>query len=209
MRLHRRALIQAGLAVLTAQGTQAADGPLPRAQAFVDSVGVNTHLSSEPYASALGEVQRLLARSGIRHLRDELPAAADVERWRRLSDAVGLRFDLLVSPAKNKVEDIPAIVRALGVARLSSLEGQNEGDSDWFMAQPAARPSWDRAVVAYQRAAYRAVRALYEPATLPFLSPTVLDYRPQDMLRIREAAPWSDVVAVHSYVQHGQEPETT
>ncbi len=178
------------------------------AAAFADSVGVNTHLGSEPYASRFEPVRELLAASGIRHVRDELRPSNDLARWRELFGRHGIRSHLLVSPATNTVAEMLDYLAALGVEKVSAIEGQNEGDSDWFKAQEAARGGWAAAVTAYQRAVFLALRERYPAETLPVLSPSVLDWKPGDMAAIRAAAPFCDMVAIHPYAQHGEEPET-
>ena len=208
-KLDRRAFL-AG-AVLAGTWRCAWGGPIPprSLEAFVDSIGVNTHLTSEPYQSRFDKVVELLAAAGIRHLRDELRPSDDLDRWRRLRAAAGIKAHLLVSPATNSVPEMLDYIRNLGPDGISAIEGQNEGDSDWFRAQPAARPTWNEAVVTYQLAVCAALRREPTMRDLPILSPSVLDYKPSDMLLLRRAAPVCDVVAIHSYVQHGQEPETT
>lgn len=178
------------------------------AAAFVDSVGINAHLSSEPYASRFAEFRALLGASGIRHVRDELRPGNDLSRWRDLHRSFGVRGHWLVSPATNTVPQMMEYLAAIGPETVSAVEGQNEGNSPWFTAQPQARPDWAAAVVAYQREAYRALRSRYAAERIPMLSPSVLDWKPDDMLRIQDAAPHCDLVAVHSYVQRAQEPET-
>jgi hypothetical protein len=179
------------------------------ADAFVDSIGVNTHLSSGLYASRFAEMAERLGASGIRHVRDELRPANDLSRWRALSDRFGIRSQMLVSPATNTVPEMLHYLRALGVERVCAIEGQNEGDSDWFKAQPQARPNWAVATVAYQREVHAALRAVYSAQVLPLVSPSIIDWKPGDVRLIREAAPYCDFVAIHPYVQHGEHPETT
>ncbi|MGY2046819.1 hypothetical protein [Methylobacterium sp. JK268] len=175
---------------------------------FLDSVGLNVHLDDPSYATRFEEVRTLVAGCGIRHLRDELRPSNDLGRWRELFARHGIRAHLLVSPVTNTPAEMLAYLDAVGVPTVSAIEGQNEGDSDWFMAHPAARGDWSRTVVAYQREVHAALRARYDPATLPLLSPSLLDYRPQDVALIRDAAAFCDAVAIHSYTQGGQEPET-
>lgn len=62
-----------------------------------------------------------------------------------------------------------AAIAALGSASVAAIEGQNEGDSDWFKAQPAAGAAWDQAVVHHQRAIYQALRTRYP--NIPIVSP--------------------------------------
>ena len=178
------------------------------AEAFVESVGVNVHVSSEPYASRFGRFRELVGASGIRHLRDELRPDNDLKRWRDLHSSFGIRSHLLVSPATNTVPQLLDYLGALGLPRVSAIEGQNEGDSDWFKASAAAHGDWSGTVVAYQRDVFRALRERYAAAALPILSPSVIDWKPDDVRLIRPASAFCDIVALHSYVQHGQEPET-
>jgi hypothetical protein len=208
IRLSRRAFMMGGTAAFLASPAHAQGVAVYSAAAFADSVGVNTHLSSEPYASRLRAVRELLAASGIRHLRDELRPSNDLAPWRELFERHGIRSHLLVSPATNTVAEMLDYLAALGAEKVSAIEGQNEGDSDWFQAQEAARGGWAAAVTAYQRAVFQTLRERYSAEVLPVLSPSVLDWKPDDMEAIRDAAPFCDMVAIHPYAQHGEEPET-
>ncbi len=200
--LARRTLLAAAALPFAGPGMQAI-----AADSFVESVGVNVHLGSEPYLSRFELVRERLAALGVRHLRDELRPGNDVDRWRILFERHGIRSHWLVSPATNTPAEMLAYLKALGPEKVSAIEGQNEGDSDWFMAQPQARPHWDRAVIAYQRAIHTALRPRYP--RMPLLSPSVIDYKPADAALLRGAAPYCDIVAIHPYVQRAQEPETT
>jgi len=203
----RHLLLAAAQAMLPAAGDAGVQAFA--ADDFVESIGVNTHVSSGLYASRFAEVRKLLGASGIRHVRDELRPANDIPRWRGLYDSFGIRSHLLVSPATNSPAEMVLYLRDLGVARVSAIEGQNEGDSDWFRAQPQARPDWATATVAYQRAIHGVLRANYGADVLPLVSPSVIDWKPGDVRLIRDAAPYCDAVAIHSYVQHGEHPETS
>jgi hypothetical protein len=179
------------------------------AAAFVDSVGVNTHLSSEPYRSRFSLLSELLRSCGIRHLRDELRPDNKLNQWRELFNRYGIRSHLLVSPETNSVPQMLRYLSALGVEKVSAIEGQNEGDAPAFVQNRASRGDWSATVVSYQREVHEALRARYPAERLPILSPTVLDWKPDDIDLIRGAANFCDVVAIHSYVQDSQEPETT
>ncbi len=206
--LSRRAFLAGGTAALLAGPLRAQTAALYSAAAFADSVGVNTHLSSEPYAKRFGLVRDLLAAARIRYVRDELRPSNDLSRWRELFIRHKIRSHLLVSPATNTVQQMLDYVDALGAEKISAIEGQNEGDSDWFKAQEAAHGDWGVAVTAYQQEVFQALRSRHPAAALPVLSPTVLDWKPGDVEAIRGAAEFCDMVAIHSYAQHGEEPET-
>lgn len=207
LKISRRRVLSGGSAWLACSPSAAATAPVFQADAFIDSVGVCVHLDSDPYASGFERVSSLIGISGIRHLRDELRPGNNLTRWRELSSSHGIRWNLLVSPTTNTVADMLDYIDALDARNVAAIEGQNEGDSDWFLSQPQGA-NWSATVVAYQRDVHRALRARFPQATLPLLSPTVIDWKPADVALIRPAAEFSDIVAIHSYVQHGQEPET-
>ncbi len=191
-------------------GAHAATGSaVAPADAFVDSVGVCTHLDSPPYDRDPAALRRVVGTLGVRHLRDEVRPSNDMAAWRALHAETKARFHLLVSPVTNSVDELMVAIEALGLGAVSAVEGQNEGDSPWFATQSVSRPDWAATVVAYQRAVYAAVRRRYDRATLPVVSPSVLDYKPDDMRRLRRAAADCDIVAIHAYPQGNQEPETT
>ncbi|MDR3460683.1 MAG: hypothetical protein P4L76_00020 [Beijerinckiaceae bacterium] len=207
--LSRRTILQGSLAALCVPAAaDAISYPISQAESFVDSVGVNTHLSSEPYASLYDRFRALIGASGIRHLRDELRASNDLALWSDLFETFGIRSQMLVSPSTNTVSEMSSYIQALGVSRLSAIEGQNEGDSDWFMANSAARGDWSKTTVDYQRAIYEAARQRYSASLLPIVSPSIIDWKPDDVKLIGGAASYCDVVAIHPYVQRGQEPES-
>jgi hypothetical protein len=178
------------------------------ASEFVDSVGVCVHLASEPYKSRFAVFRELLKASGIRHLRDELLPGNDLSRWQDLQTHLNIKWNLLVSPVTNSTDQMLDYVKTLGPEHFSAVEGQNEGDTDWFIAQNVIHGNWSGAVVAYQRDIYHALRQFYSASMLPVISPTLLDWKPNDVAVIRSAASFSDIVGLHSYVQHAQEPET-
>ena len=152
-------------------------------------------------------VQRLIADLGIRHLRDELRPKNHLGRWKSLFDRQGVMSHLLVSPATNTIAEMATYVRRLGQERISCIEGQNEGNADWFMAHKAARGDWAGTVIAYQREVFQRMRDL-SGAVIPVVSPSVINWKPADMALLRDAAPYCDYVAIHSYPQHAEEPET-
>lgn len=179
-----------------------------QADHFVESVGVCTHLESEPYTQHFDTVLRMGASLGVRHIRDEVRPDNDLARWRRLFSEAGIRSHVLASPATNSVAELLAFVLALGPDAISAVEGQNEGDSPWFKAQPVAREGWADVVIGYQRSLFQAVRQHPQTRAIPIVSPSVLDYEPNDMRLLRPAAPFCDIVALHAYLQGQQEPET-
>lgn len=211
LRISRRNVLQgaACLFLAKAYAARAQGSALPfAASTFLNSIGVNTHMDVEPYRSHFELVGTLLSKAGLRHVRDEIRPTNDIGRWRSLFDRHQVRGHMLISPATNTIRQLNDYIAAVGVERISAIEGQNEGDSDWFMGRPEAGSDWSATVVAYQRQAYGALRAIYTKEQLPIVSPTVIDWKTRDMGKLIAAAPYCDVVAIHSYVQGAQQPET-
>ncbi len=182
--------------------------PAHAADQFVDSVGLCTHLESAPYTRYFDAVLRMGASLGVRHFRDEVRPTNDTARWRRLFAEAGIRSHLLVSPATNTVQEMLDFVHAIGPDAVSAIEGQNEGDSPWFKTQAAAKPDWADAVIRYQRDVFQSLQEHVETTAIPVVSPTVLDYQPNDMRRLQPLAPFCQIVGLHAYLQGQQEPET-
>jgi hypothetical protein len=174
---------------------------------FTDSVGVCINLAGDFYRDQLPRLCSLLSESRIRHIRVAPLPGLQLDRWRALQTIPGLRWHLLASPLTNTVPQLLNLMAELGLDRCSAVEGQNEGDG-YFKTQPAARGDWSGTVVAFQRDLYEAVRRVCPAAMLPVVSPTLLDWRPGDVSLIRPAAGFCDVVGLHAYMQHSQEPET-
>ena len=207
----RRIFLSGALSASMPLRTLAADGSniiSRQATDFVNSIGVNTHLSSEPYLSRFQMVKTRIADLGIRHLRDELRPSNDIDRWQELFEHHGVRSNMLVSPSTNTIPEMLTYIAKLGREKITAIEGQNEGDADWFMAHKAAKGNWAQTVVDYQRNVFDTLRHRYG-ADLPVVSPSVINWKPADVALIRDAAPFSDHVAIHSYPQHAEEPETT
>src|SRR5262245_58102587 len=123
LKIDRRALLKSGAGLMLAAAAPAHGAVTGAGETFGDSVGVNVHLSSEPYRSSASLVRRRLAEIGIRHLRDELRPSNDIGQWRALHDELGVRFNILVSPATNTIAEMMAYLDALGIARVSAIEG--------------------------------------------------------------------------------------
>ena len=205
--MDRRAFLQAGVAAMVARPAPGV-GSVRSAEEFIDSFGVNVHIGDRPYGYSFDRFAELIGSSGIRHIRFELFPGQDLGRLRALYDRFGIHLNLLMSPTTIAAPQILGCVDAIEPHRVSAVEGQNEADSEWFKVQKAAGDDWVDAAVAFQRSMFQALRARYTGSVLPILSPTVLDWKPQDMALLRPAAAFCDIVAIHSYVQRAQEPET-
>lgn len=134
-------------------------GRLRPVSAFVDSVGVNTHLGwwDTPYGADYRRVRELLAASGVRHVRD-----FDSHRARDLARA-GVSTTVLVDsdmagrgdPAARVRELTPLVTSGAVVA----VEGPNEADLFWTRGRRTYRGQpFPGGAVRWQRDLHAAVK---------------------------------------------------
>ncbi len=133
-------------------------GRLRPVSAFVDSVGVNTHLGwwDTPYGADYRRVRELLAASGVRHVRD-----FDSHRARDLAGA-GVSTTVLVDSDMAGRGDPAARVRELAPLVTSgavvAVEGPNEADLFWTRGRRTYRGQpFPAGAVAWQRDLHAAV----------------------------------------------------
>jgi hypothetical protein len=131
------AAASSGVPAISAPTTSAAGGEAPRsADAFVDSAGVNVHLSS--FATFYGNVNAVtssLEGLGVRHIRDGVaigqPSVCAEEV--RLA-AAGIHLDLITA-TNLSVPALQTWAACLGTA-IDTIEGPNEydvsGDPNWI-----------------------------------------------------------------------------
>jgi hypothetical protein len=145
------------------------------AYAFVNSIGVNTHLNY--FDTKYGDfpfVQRELESIGIRHLRDGLHLQnADYNntlygRWVQLG-SIGIRFDGVLDPRSNLGAVSPSLLSQfdqLTGHALESVEGPNELDisnlQDWA--------SIDRS---YQEAIFTSERSMANARPIKVIGPSM------------------------------------
>ncbi|MES2459258.1 MAG: hypothetical protein V4671_01655 [Armatimonadota bacterium] len=171
-----------------------------RADAFVDTIGVNTHFNytNSPYATRFGEVRERLRESGIRHLRDGLfadPMAA--KRMTDLHRALGVRFLQIVGPrvdsprpwrGKLAPEKIPGeltVLKTLYGTACEAVEGPNEYDNTHVNpASPETTdPDWPATLERYTQALWRAMQADPTLRKLPVLAPSLAHASRADQCR--------------------------
>lgn len=152
--------------------------------AFVDSVGVNTHLHYQGTVYDVGfdtVIKPKLLASGIRHVRDGAytypgagPGTFYYQRCRALA-AEGVRFDLITDIAAPTTQatdyGLLADVRRWCGGAVESFEGVNEPDLRWL---PAGYPDWLTATVAAQQALHAAVKGSTATGDVAVVGPSVV-----------------------------------
>ncbi|MEA2475219.1 MAG: hypothetical protein QOE06_3134, partial [Thermoleophilaceae bacterium] len=144
-------------------------GSVPRsAAAFVDSIGVVTHLQYRSTAYARqDEVLRRLRESGIRNLREAAPVnAPELEKGLRAAALFGVRGTLGFGLDVNPQVGVGAGVRAMGDA-VAAFEGPNEVDT-------SGPPDWPARLKTFMPALRAAVRAQAGAGT-PVVGPSFVN----------------------------------
>lgn len=174
-------------------------GRLPvDARAFVDTIGVNTHLFYVD--TAYGDytmVRRRLRELGIRHIRDGIDPGRTQVYFKRVNDLgrAGIKSTLIACrveppgvPWTIYVKDAKTKVRS----SLDALEGVNEPDL------VAAGTDWVRSARTCQRQMYRqAKHTTYgPPLRVPVLGPPI---QAVDVKRLGDIADRADGGTVHPY----------
>ncbi len=188
-------------------GRSCSSAPAPRraaatrpadARAFVDTIGVNTHLFYVDTSYGNYEmVKRRLLELGIRHIRDGFDPAHTQRFFDRVNDlaAAGIKSTLIAcrveaagAPWTTYVTDAKSRVRS----SLDALEGVNEPD-----LVAAGQADWRRSTRRCQRDIYRQARgsAAGPPLRVPVLGPS---FQAGDT-QIGDISDRADGAAIHPY----------
>ena len=173
-----------------------------RAAAFLDALGVNTHIGSEPYNDP-AKLASLLSYLGIRNVRQSSPIDALSLSNMQALGKLGARFDLIINGG-GPVN----LAGALGTARemapyLNAIEGVNEA-AIWPVSYGGL--GGVDAAVALQKDLYAAVKAdpaLSQAAVYVF---TLGGVDPGAFPSIGDLSAYTDYANVHSYPPHGLRP---
>lgn len=183
------------------------------ADAFVNSIGTNVHLSyfDRVYGSGFSTIIKPgLQQLGIRHLRDEAKVVPD-DGWMRVvygrvADlaSLGIKFDLVGVPALGSIDYGTAIqfdrlLQFLNPAQVESFEGLNEHDYSGSSA-------WVSETRSFQAALYARVHGDARLAGIPVLGPSF--GRPTNASSVGDLSAYMDFGVMHSY-PGGQVPMAT
>jgi hypothetical protein len=127
------------LLITTVRSVQAAPETARRANDFVDSIGVNTHLyydSSVYYQKYATLIKPKLVELGVRHIRDGAVRNQNgyMDRLREL-EKLGIRFTLGCDLRGTTPQAAVSLIKELGTNLVEGVQGPNEynlsGDSNW------------------------------------------------------------------------------
>jgi hypothetical protein len=176
------------------------------ADAFVDSIGANTHYGNAIYvggnAYANPAIDAKLAALGIRHLRDHTWNDTGLARIDGLHSAYGIRTNLILGETTRSPAELVGLLKAHPA--YEAIEGLNEPDFNTrsyggFTDNPAANDY--SATRAFQNDLYAAIKADAQTQNRLVLSPAMGTAANSQFL-----PPISfDVAAMH-YYSDGREP---
>ena len=177
-----------------------ASRPASAAAAFVDSIGVNVHLSY--LSTAYGDfaaVRKALVDLGVRHIRDGACAGC---RWlfpRYLELArLGIRATLIIGSPKHTTGTLADNLEALRTPLRTAVEAV-EGPNEYDVSGDA---SWAAALRAYQRELWERVAADPSLRALPVIGPSFV--RPASRAQAGDMSAWMTHGNLHAYA--GGEP---
>jgi hypothetical protein len=173
----------------------------PRAaDAFVDSVGVNTHFdyAGGPYDVSYPTVSALLHGLGIRHIRDTMALSAWQPYFTRLSQlqTYGIHGDMITG-MNEPISQLAAFVAAVpGV--VESVEAPNEYDR-------SSDPNWAADLAVYQQTLYAGVKSTPGLSSLPVIGPSLASF---NYAVIGNLSAYADDGNLHDYFGSGNPGQT-
>ncbi len=174
--------------------------PAVRADAFVDSVGVNVHLHfADTTYGDFASVENSLKALGVRHIRDGLIDTTWAPYYERLNELgrLGIKSTLITSP---KESDVVLAEYPRRVPRsFEAYEAPNEYDQ-------SHDPDWATTLNAFVARLYRVAKS--DPATsnFPIVGPSLV--RPESFSKVAVSSPFFDYANMHNYLG-GRNPGTS
>jgi hypothetical protein len=202
-RLLTASVVIAALAIVPSAA--ASDSPQPSdADAFVESIGVNTHTyySDTVYGERFDQVKQRLAELGVRHIRENLVTERP-DQYQGLRDlaGIGIRSTLILGDPDEgiaKLEELVSTVKTELGGAVDAVEGPNEfdqrGGSDWL---PRLRD--------YQQRLFSAIKDDPTLAPLPVIGPSIVLRSHEEELG--DISGTLDYGNMHSY-PNGEMPES-
>jgi hypothetical protein len=159
--------------------------------AFVDSIGVNTHVgfSSTPYTDSWPTFYRLISASGIRHIRDAFVPVPTwySQRMNALAQA-GIRASLIARSTQAS-QDIAAEI-PLFATSMEAIEGPNEPDI-------FGGPNWAKNTRNFQRLLWSTVKNNPAFAHLRVVGPALIGEG--DEVALGDLSAFMDSGSIHDY----------
>lgn len=171
------------------------------AQSFIDSIGVNVHLSYHdgPYGN-FPAIESLLKNLGVHHVRDGVASGqTDVCREDRALNADGMRFDY-ITPSNPTPQILTDWANCVGPA-IEAFEGLNEYD----ISHPGNDTDWAATDRTVQKTLYNSVKGTPGLAHLAVVAASLTS--PGAYRAVGDLSPFFDAGNMHDYTA-GHNPGT-
>lgn len=169
------------------------------AAAFVDSIGVNTHIlyTGTPYYDRLDLVKQRLVELGVHHIREDLGVERP-DQYERLNAlaAAGIKSTLILGDPHNGsagLDERIATIRDHLSGAIDAVEGPNE-----YSTRGGA--GWREDLAAYQQQLYAAIKGNSALAGLPVIGPSIVH---GDQAALGDVSSSLDFGNMHSYPNGG------
>ena len=172
-----------------------------RADSFVDSLGINTHLVylDTAYEDYNGILKPRLQELGIRHIRDG--GFYSTEYFNKLKELSSIGITSLLTFFGTPPEEVVGIAKTLKES-IEAVEGPNEPDLAQFNFSYKGE-KFPEGTRVYQKELYAAVKGNPETAYLPVLMPSMGWGQNATRLGYLE---YGDIGNLHSYPNLGERP---
>jgi hypothetical protein len=141
-----------------------------QADAFVDTIGVNTHFhyQGSAYTTNYATIKSMLLGSGIRHIREGLYGPSWLTYYSELNDlaAAGVH-SLLGASLGTSASDIATLPAQYYASSMEAFEGPNEPDL-------GTDPNWVADTRAFQKLLYTTLKANPATARYPVYAPAIV-----------------------------------
>lgn len=203
-RRFRRCLLLAGVAALLAAlpaSAGAASVSARSADAFIESIGVNTHTyySDTVYGQRFATIEQRLQELGVHHIRENLePGRPDQYQHLNQLAAAGIKSTLILGAPEGgqaELDQLSSVLASDLRGSVDAVEGPNEYDLH-------GGSSWMANLAPYQSQLYSAIKSNPALASLPVVGPSLGNTNSEGS----DVSGSLDYGNIHSY-PNGEAPE--
>ena len=181
---------------------QAAPVPAKSADSFVDSIGVNTHLTygGTPYQRFDDLIIPKLQEANIRHIRDGGYNDPDFFNKIKKLSSLGIKSNIIFSG--NSMDEVLSIIRSMSGA-IASVEGPNESDLEFFNFSYNGQ-KFPEGTRNYQRDLYNTIKGNSDTKHLSVVLPSM--GWGENAGKMGYIGDYGDFCNMHNYPNIGQPP---
>jgi serralysin len=181
------------------------DQTAANATAFINSLGINTHVDGYDTSAA----EQAISYLGISNLRDSAESPGDLSLWQQISQATGAKFDDYIGETSpgGMQSDLNFVPQLAQEGVLNAVEGGNEEDDTY----PASLGNNLQTTAAFQPQVAATAHSLGLPAiNMSFGAGwTAANNWQGDYGAVGNLSAYADYANAHTYPNPGQTPDST